>query len=99
MGTYQSGVGVQISTCRKKQKPQPPVQDRTCPCGSNTHMRRSSNQCPQRHWSKNEIDEFNRMKIVPSRGIGDDCSITQHWSKNEIDEFNHTVRLLIREYF
>ena len=67
MGTYQSGVGVQISTCRKKQKPLPAVRDRTCACGSKTHMRRSSNQCPQRHWSKNEIDEFNRTKIEPSK--------------------------------
>ena len=67
MGTYQSGVGVQISTNRKKPKHQAAVKDKTCACGSNTHMRRSSSKCPQRHWSPKQIDEFNRTKIVPSK--------------------------------
>ena len=47
MGTYQSVVGVQISTCRKNPKHQAVVIDQICACGSNTHMRRSSNKCPQ----------------------------------------------------
>ena len=51
MDTYQSGVVVQISTRRKKQKPQPAAQDQTCAHGSNTHMQRPSNQCPHQHWS------------------------------------------------
>ena len=51
MDTYQSGVVVQISTRRKKQKPQPAAQDQTCAHGSNTLMQRPSNQCPHQHWS------------------------------------------------
>ena len=85
MGIYQSGVGVQISTCRKKQKAQPAVQDRTCVCGSNTHMQQSSNQWPQRHWSKNEIDEFNCTKIDPSK--------FQNCAENELKGENNEFSL------
>ena len=88
ISTYQSGVSVQISTYRKKQKPQPDVQDWTCACGSNTHMRRLSNQCPWRHWLKNEIDEFNCTKIVPSK--------FQNRSENELEGENNEFSL--RQY-
>ena len=67
MCTYQSGVCVQISTCRNKPKSQTAVKDWTYAYGSNTHMQLSSSKYPQRHWSPKQIDEFNRTKTIPSK--------------------------------
>ena len=88
MGTYKSGVGVQISTNRKKPKHQPDSGDRTCACGSNTHMRRSSKKCPQRNWTRKEIDAFNHTKIVPSN--------FQNSTEKECDSENNVISL--RQY-
>ena len=83
IGTYQSGVGVQISTNRKKPKHQPDSGDWTCACGSNTHMRRSSKKCPLRNCTRKEIDAFNRTKIVPSN--------FQNSTENEFDSENNEI--------
>ena len=83
IGTYQSGVGVQISTNRKKPKHQPDSGDWTCACGSNTHMQRLSKKCPQRNWTWK--DAFNCTKIVPSN--------FQNSMENEFDSKNNEISL------
>ena len=61
LGTDQSGVGVQITTSHKKKKDQSVVGNRLYACGSKTRMHSSSKLCSQRHWSKEQITEYENL--------------------------------------
>ena len=62
--TYQSGVGVQTTTSHKKYNNEPVVRNGLCACGSKTHICRSSKLCSQRHWSKEQMTEYDNLNCT-----------------------------------